>query len=61
VLVIVDVNFKDDISTGEAADAIAAIEQRVRARFPMIKRLFIEATEAPAQADAAAAQRRDAL
>lgn len=47
VLAIVDVNFKDDTDTGEAAEAIAAIERQVRARFPMIKRLFIEASEAP--------------
>ncbi|MDQ0072328.1 cation diffusion facilitator family transporter [Variovorax boronicumulans] len=46
-LVIVDVNFKDDISTGEAGDAVTAIETEVRARFPTIKRIFIEATEAP--------------
>ncbi|MFM9923745.1 cation diffusion facilitator family transporter [Variovorax sp. H27-G14] len=48
VLVVVDVNFHDDTDTGEAADAIAAIEKQVRARFPMIKRLFIEASDAPA-------------
>ncbi|QRF54897.1 cation diffusion facilitator family transporter [Variovorax paradoxus] len=47
VLAIVDVNFKDDTDTGDAADAIAAIERQVRARFPMIKRLFIEASEGP--------------
>jgi len=41
VLVVVDVNFHDDTDTGEAAHAIAAIEKQVRARFPMIKRLFI--------------------
>ncbi|WP_341887003.1 cation diffusion facilitator family transporter [Variovorax sp. YR752] len=49
VLAIVDVNFKDGTATGEAADAIAAIEQQVRARFPMIRRLFIEASEAPVE------------
>jgi len=59
-LVIVDVNFKDDISTGEAGDAIAAIETEVRARFPTIKRIFIEATEAP-QAGAAPAKDGGAL
>ena len=59
-LVIVDVNFKDDISTGEAGDAIAAIETQVRARFPTIKRIFIEATEAP-QAGAAPAKDGAAL
>ncbi|MGJ7499522.1 cation diffusion facilitator family transporter [Variovorax sp. ZT5P49] len=47
VLVIVDVNFKDDTPTGDAAEAIAAIEKQVRARFPMIKRIFIEASDAP--------------
>lgn len=47
VLAIVDVNFKDDTDTGEAAAAIAEIERQVRARFPMIKRLFIEASDAP--------------
>jgi cation diffusion facilitator family transporter len=47
VLAIVDVNFKDGTATGDAADAISAIEQQVRARFPMIRRLFIEASEAP--------------
>jgi len=59
-LVIVDVNFKDDISTGEAGDAIAAIETEVRARFPTIRRIFIEATEAP-QAGAAPAKDGGAL
>jgi cation diffusion facilitator family transporter len=59
-LVIVDVNFKDDISTGEAGDAIAAIETEVRARCPTIRRIFIEATEAP-QAGAAPAKDGGAL
>jgi cation diffusion facilitator family transporter len=49
-LVIVDVNFKDDTPTGDAADAIAAIEKQVRARFPMIKRIFVEASDAPVAA-----------
>ncbi|MEJ1126442.1 cation diffusion facilitator family transporter [Variovorax sp. CCNWLW225] len=50
VLAIVDVNFKEGTATGEAADAITAIEGQVRARFPMIRRLFIEASEAPVEA-----------
>ena len=50
VLAIVDVNFKDGTATGDAADAISAIERQVRARFPMIRRLFIEASEAPVDA-----------
>jgi cation diffusion facilitator family transporter len=45
VLVVIDLNFKEGTATGEAADAIAAIEQQVRARYPMIRRLFIEASE----------------
>ena len=57
---IVDVNFKDDISTGQAADAVAAIESQVRARFPTIKRIFIEATDAP-QPGAAAEKNGGAL
>ncbi|MBJ2154417.1 cation diffusion facilitator family transporter [Variovorax sp. IB41] len=59
-LVIVDVNFRDDISTGEAGEAVAAIETQVRARFPTIKRIFIEATDAP-QAGAAPAKDGGAL
>ncbi|MET3915206.1 cation diffusion facilitator family transporter [Variovorax sp. OAS795] len=47
VLVIVDLNFKEGTATGDAAEAIGAIERQVRARFPMIRRLFIEASEAP--------------
>jgi len=50
VLAIVDVNFKEGTATGDAADAITAIEQQVRVRFPMIRRLFIEASEAPVDA-----------
>ncbi|QGW81607.1 cation diffusion facilitator family transporter [Variovorax paradoxus] len=49
VLAIVDVNFKEGTATGEAADAVSAIEGQVRARFPMIRRLFIEASEAPVE------------
>ncbi len=49
VLAIIDVNFKEGTATGEAADAITAIEGQVRARFPMIRRLFIEASEAPVE------------
>jgi cation diffusion facilitator family transporter len=45
VLVVIDLNFKEGTATGEAADAIAAIEQQVRTRYPMIRRLFIEASE----------------
>lgn len=43
VLAVIDLDFEDGTSTEEAAASIAAIEARVRARYPMIKRLFIEA------------------
>ena len=43
VLAVIDLDFEDGTSTENAAAAIAAIEARVRARYPMIKRLFIEA------------------
>jgi cation diffusion facilitator family transporter len=43
VLVTVDLDFKEGTATGEAAEAIAAIQRQVRERYPMIKRLFIEA------------------
>ncbi|MDB5820520.1 MAG: cation transporter, partial [Rhizobacter sp.] len=43
VLVTVDVNFRDDTATTAAGDTITALQKQVKARFPMIKRLFIEA------------------
>ena len=50
VLAIVDVNFKEGTATGDAADAISASEQQVRARCPLIRRIFLEASEAPVEA-----------
>ena len=49
VLVTMDLDFDDGTAADEAGAAIAAIERQVRARYPMIKRLFIEAGVAPAQ------------
>jgi len=43
VLAVIDLDFKDGTSTENAGAAIAEIEARVRERYPMIKRLFIEA------------------
>jgi hypothetical protein len=43
VLVTVDLAFRPGTSTADAAAAIAVIQGQVRERFPMIKRLFIEA------------------
>ncbi len=43
VLVTMDVDFEDGTPTEEAGEIITAVEKQVRERFPMIKRLFIEA------------------
>jgi cation diffusion facilitator family transporter len=47
VLVTMDLDFDAGTGAADAGAAIAAIEQRVRERYPMIKRMFIEAGSAP--------------
>jgi cation diffusion facilitator family transporter len=49
VLVTMDLDFDDGTAAVDAAAAIAAVERQVRERYPMIKRLFIEAGTAPPQ------------
>jgi cation diffusion facilitator family transporter len=49
VLVTVDLDFNDGTQAADAALAIAVVEREVRARFPMIRRLFIEAASVPPQ------------
>jgi cation diffusion facilitator family transporter len=49
VLVTMDLDFEDATEAADAAAVIAAIERQVRDRYPMIKRLFIEAGTAPAR------------
>jgi hypothetical protein len=49
VLVTVDLDFDDGTQAADAALAIAAVEREVTARFPMIRRLFIEAAVVPPQ------------
>ena len=49
VLVTMDLDFDDGTAASEAGTAIEAVERQVRERFPMIKRLFIEAGAAPAR------------
>jgi cation diffusion facilitator family transporter len=49
VLVTMDLDFDKGTAAADAAAAIAAVERQVRERYPMIKRLFIEAGAAPAQ------------
>jgi divalent metal cation (Fe/Co/Zn/Cd) transporter len=48
-LVTMDLDFDEGTAAADAALAVAEIEQQVRKRFPMIKRLFIESGSAPLQ------------
>jgi len=52
VLAIIDLDFEEGTPTEEAAAAIAGLEAKVHERYPMIKRLFIEAGGSPADAGA---------
>jgi len=49
VLVTMDLDFDEGTAAAEAALAIADVERQVRGRFPMIRRLFIEAGSAASQ------------
>jgi len=48
-LVTMDLNFDDGTTAAAAATAIAEIEHQVHERYPMIRRLFIEAGAGPRQ------------
>lgn len=48
VLVTLDLHFEDRTRTDDAAAAMTVIQRQVKAKFPTIKRLFIEAGEIPA-------------
>lgn len=48
-LVTMDLDFDEGTAAADAALAIAEVERQVRQRYPMIKRLFIEAGSAPLQ------------
>ncbi|SFN47227.1 cation diffusion facilitator family transporter [Variovorax sp. OV329] len=43
VLAVIDLDFDPDCSTADAAQAIGVIEKAVRERFPVIRRLYIDA------------------
>ena len=49
VLVTMDLDFEKGTAAADAAEAIKAVAKQVRERYPMIKRLFLEAGAAPAQ------------
>ena len=48
-LVTMDLDFDEGTAAADSAPAIAEIEQQVRTRFPMIRRLFIESGSVPLQ------------
>ena len=48
-LVTMDLDFDEGTAASDAGRAIESVERQVRERFPMIKRLFIEAGAAPPQ------------
>jgi hypothetical protein len=47
-LVTMDLDFDEGTAAADAAVAIAEVERRVRERYPMIRRLFIESGSAAA-------------
>jgi divalent metal cation (Fe/Co/Zn/Cd) transporter len=49
VLLTMDLDFDEGTAAVDAAAAIAAVERQVRERYPMIRRVFIEAGAAPPQ------------
>jgi hypothetical protein len=49
VLLTMDLDFDKGTAAADAATAISEVERQVRERYPMIKRLFIEAGAAPSQ------------
>jgi cation diffusion facilitator family transporter len=49
VLVTMDLDFDDGTAAADAGAAIEAVERQVRERYPMIRRLFVEAGAAPVQ------------
>jgi cation diffusion facilitator family transporter len=48
VLVALDVQFRDEVQTGEINDAVRRVEQSIRSRYPSVRRLYIEANPASA-------------
>jgi len=56
-LVTMDLDFDEACAAGEATAAIAQVERRVRERFPMIRRLFIDAGAVAVDRDAPAKSR----
>ena len=46
VLVVLDVEFEPDAGAEDVASAVRSIEADIRARFPVIKRIYIQARDA---------------
>jgi len=49
VLLTMDLDFDEGTAAADAATAISDVERQVRERYPMIKRLFVEAGAVPPQ------------
>jgi hypothetical protein len=45
VLLTLDVEFRSDASVSEVADTIENMKTKIRARYPEIKRIYLEAME----------------
>ena len=43
ILVNLSIDFHDDLSAGELEGVIATLDQRIKAAFPEVKRIFVEA------------------
>lgn len=46
VLVTISADFRDDLATGTLEEAVERIEQAIKAKYPEVKRIFIEAESA---------------
>jgi len=51
ILANISVDFKDDCRTGDIETAIAMIDQAIKAQYPQIKRIFIEAEKRKSHTD----------
>ena len=43
VLVTISIDFRDDIPAGDLENMIAAMDSRIKEKFPIVKRVFVEA------------------
>ncbi|MBO0662942.1 cation diffusion facilitator family transporter [Jiella sp. MQZ9-1] len=60
VLLTMSVDFKDDVPSQDIERAVSEIEARVRDRYPMVKRVFVEVQSRSGHAELARRELRDA-